>query len=318
MVTARRQIAREEGKSSPGQGGGQVSSGILRARGDGHSAVSGAGAVEDCTDRMRRELSRVIEGEIIPRLMLAHRPDGGGGQQAPGEPPGEGEAAVTPETVQAFARTILEQDSRAAGAFVSGLRCQGVALETLLVHLLAPAARRLGAFWDEDHADFTQVTVGLCRLQHVLRELSLEMDPATPGATDRRVLLAPVPGEQHTFGLMMVAEFFRREGWDVRCDPAASLRDLNRMVRQEPFDVLALSLSCDVMQERLRAAIRGVRRASRNADLRIMVGGRVFIDNPHLAGQMGADATARDAREAVQVAEQLVSVRAGASTGESG
>ena len=31
----------------------------------------------------------------------------------------------------------------------------------------------------------------------------------------RRILLTAVPGEQHSFGLYMVAEFFRRAGWDV-------------------------------------------------------------------------------------------------------
>ncbi|MBK1691047.1 cobalamin-dependent protein [Ectothiorhodospira mobilis] len=272
--------------------------------------------METCTERMRRELSRVIEGEIIPRLMLAHRhhgplprEDGQGREAAPG---------VDAGTVQAFARTVMEQDSDQAVNFVSELRGKGVSLETVLVHLLAPAARRLGAFWDEDDADFTQVTVGLCRLQHVLRALGEEMDTVSPGSSGRRVLLSPVPGEQHTFGLMMVAEFFRREGWDVNCDPAASIRDLNRLVRQERFDIVALSLSCDVMLDRLRAAIRGVRRASCNPDLGILVGGRVFVDHPEMAAQSGADATAPDAREAVRVAERLVSFRAGAPVGRPG
>ena len=31
----------------------------------------------------------------------------------------------------------------------------------------------------------------------------------------RRALLVSVPGEQHSFGVTMVAEFFRRAGWDA-------------------------------------------------------------------------------------------------------
>lgn len=314
MVTARRQIGREDGDSSPGRNGTRRpgAGGVFRAQDSG----SGPPSVETCTERMRWELSRVIEGEIIPRLMLAHR----GHDPLPCEEDQGQEASpeIDAGTVQSFARTVMEQDSAQAVAIVSDLRRKGVSLETVLVHLLAPAARCLGAYWDEDDADFTQVTVGLCRLQHVLRALGEEMDTVSPGSSGRRVLLAPVPGEQHTFGLMMVAELFRREGWDVNCDPAASVRDLNRLVRQERFDVVAFSLSCDVLLDRLRATIRGVRRASCNTELGILVGGRVFVDHPEMAAQTGADATAPDAREAVRMAERMVSFRAGAPVGRPG
>jgi methanogenic corrinoid protein MtbC1 len=43
-----------------------------------------------------------------------------------------------------------------------------------------------------------------------------------------------------------------------------------------------------------------------NPDLRVMVGGPVFLDNPKLVGEVGADAMATDAPSAVLWAENLL------------
>jgi MerR family transcriptional regulator, light-induced transcriptional regulator len=41
----------------------------------------------------------------------------------------------------------------------------------------------------------------------------------------------------------------------------------------------------------------------------VMVGGPIFTDNPGLAAEVGADATAQDGRQAPGVAEQLLGSR---------
>ena len=78
--------------------------------------------------------------------------------------------------------------------------------------------------WDADLCDFTQVTIGLWRLQQLMYELSPAFqDDAQRGVQIHRAMLVlvpvpvpvPVPGSQHTLGLLRVAEFFRRAGWGV-------------------------------------------------------------------------------------------------------
>ena len=70
--------------------------------------------------------------------------------------------------------------------------------------------------WSEDECDFSTVTVALGRLQRLLRELSPAFGTEIEyPANGRRALFAQAPDEQHSFGLSMVAEFFRRQGWDV-------------------------------------------------------------------------------------------------------
>ena len=69
--------------------------------------------------------------------------------------------------------------------------------------------------WEDDRVSFADVTVALCRLHDVMRNLSSSQPPATDTLPQgRRALLVPMPGEQHTFGLVMVADFLpsRRVG----------------------------------------------------------------------------------------------------------
>lgn len=213
------------------------------------------------------------------------------------------------EEVAALARLVLAQDGAAASSYVESLRARGAPIELLYLELLAPAARRLGELWTADICDFTEVTVGLCRLQQMLHELG----PAFRTETEhpdhgRRVLLLPVPGEQHSFGVYMVAEFFRRAGWDVWSGAVESSKELVRVVRRERFAVIGLSVSAECQIDTLSASIRAVRRASRNRRVGVMVGGSVFVDHPELVPLVGADATAIDGRQAVEQARNLLAL----------
>lgn len=250
-------------------------------------------------------LLRTIEAEIIPRLMLAHQTVPIALQASEVLPP-----TIGPEDVEAFAALALTQQAGAVLAHLEGLRGAGMALEAVYLDLLAPAARHLGKLWEADLCDFTQVTLGLWRLQQAMHELSptFQTDAARP-VRRRRILLAPAPGSQHTLGLFMVAEFFRRAGWEVWAEPATSTADVARAVRAEWFDVVGLSVGVERQIDALSSAVLAVRKASRNKDVVVMVGGAIFAGRPDMVAQVGADATAADAPHAVVQAETLLALR---------
>lgn len=257
---------------------------------------------EAANDTRMSQLARTIEQEIIPRLMLAHR--------ALAEPVSRPLAAghpITAEDVRHFAKLVLSQDEDLAFSSVQAFRARGVSVEKLYLDLLAPTARYLGELWTDDLCNFTDVTVGLGRLQRVLRELS----PAFGRSVDhpaqgRRVLLLPSPGEQHTFGLVMVAEFFRRAGWDVTGGAWAAGADASALVAAEWFDVVGFSLGAEVHLDALAESIRAVRHATCNQDIAILVGGPMFGEHPEYVEQVGADGMTIDGREAPALAERLI------------
>lgn len=266
-------------------------------------AVAGAGGPRTSI----ANLARALDAEVIPRLVLARR---GAVLPAPAEEAGAA-ARVAPGEVAAFTRLILERDVADASERIAALRAEGISLEAIFLDLLGPAARRLGDMWIEDLCDFTQVTVGLWRLQQLVRDLSPAFcDAAEPQDQTRRVLLVAAQGEQHTFGLFMVAEFFRRAGWDVWAGPVATQAELLDLVRHDWYAVVGISVSCETRLEGLAATIHAIRRASRNRAVGVMVGGAVFLDHPELAALLGADASATDGRQATLQAESLLALTA--------
>lgn len=278
-----------------------VPPGVDRFSRDGVEATHTAETREEAELRMTL-LAKAIEYEIIPRLMLAHR-----AQQ-------ECVAMTVMEThvvsgfdVKEFAKLVLFQDESVAQACVDAMRLRGVSVETIYLDLLAPVARHLGELWEQDLCGFTEVTIGLGRLQQVLHETSSAFGQAAQRPMNGlRVLLLPCPGEQHTFGIAMVAEFFHRAGWDVAGGPAQANGDPQDMVRHEWFDVIGFSLGSEAHIGALNECIRGVRKASRNANVGIIVGGPVFAKIPEYAASVPADAVAVSGRDAPELAEKLV------------
>jgi methanogenic corrinoid protein MtbC1 len=120
------------------------------------------------------------------------------------------------------------------------------------------------------------------------------------------VLLLPAAGEQHSFGLVMVAEFFRQAGWDVCCGVGVSIDDSIAMVHEQSYSVFGLSLSGENHLDATAQQIRAMRRASKNRAIGALVGGNVFVDHPEYVSMLGADATAVDGQQAVAQAHNMV------------
>ncbi len=237
-------------------------------------------------------LAWLVEAEILPRLMLAHR---------------EPSRAPTPEPVahpDVLVRRLIGPEPIDLGGVVGGLLDSGFPLERLLLDLLAPAARKLGRLWEEDACDFLAVTEGLGRLQAVTRRLCSTMEKAAR-PTGRSILLMPCPGETHAFGLSILASFFRESGWEVTTlrGPA---EDPVEALRSSWYDVVGVSLSCDVCAPALTALVPALRRSSRNPSVFVMVGGPYFARSGISASEVGADAYAPDAWSAPDLADAML------------
>ncbi|MGV7034344.1 cobalamin B12-binding domain-containing protein [Methylobacterium symbioticum] len=248
-------------------------------------------------------LAGLIEGEILPRLMLVHAQASAPRAKAPRRP--------TPEEAARFAALLLSPGPLLSGGddvrpAVADLLSRGLPLESLLADLLAPAARHLGSLWEEDACDFLAVTTALGRLQVIARMLCARLETEAP-PRGRSVLLLPCPGETHVFGLVLAASAFRQAGWTVGLPDGGSGV---LAVAREPFDVVGLSLASDVYLPALAPAIAALRAASCNPELRILVGGAYFARHPGQVAAVGADACAMEAASAPDIAESLLEIQA--------
>jgi MerR family transcriptional regulator, light-induced transcriptional regulator len=248
------------------------------------------------------QLTRTIEAEIIPRLLLANQRaalEELNDEPRPSEP--------SQEQVEELAGLIVRHDTAAGLAYVETLRARGVGLETIFIKLLAPAARHLGELWTADLKNFAEVTIGLSRLQQLLRALSPAFENELGDlSAGHRAVLVPARGNQHTFGLFMLEEFFRRSGWDVWGGASADLNEIVSIVSQEHINIVGFSLSLPSGLDDLAADVKTVRRISLNPSIGILVGGPAFLDHPERVKQVGADGTASDGAQAVAMALKFV------------
>lgn len=272
----------------------------------GSSQDQSIGEIGELSRQMLSRLSQTIEGDIIPRLMLAFDSR----RSATAELSEAGDRLA--ESVDEFVQLLLTHDASVAANYVSTLRSEGIPLSALYLDLLSPAARRLGVMWEEDECSFTDVTIGVCRMHQVLLEFSRCFN-ATSGAADpgQNALIVPVPGEQHTFGLFMVMEFFRRAGWNCWSGSPATRQEFHRLVQEQDFEVIGFSVSADQFVDAAAELIAEIRNGARNSDTVILVGGKAILDNPGLVREIGADAMAADGREAVLEVSRLCRMSAG-------
>jgi MerR family transcriptional regulator, light-induced transcriptional regulator len=179
--------------------------------------------------------------------------------------------------------------------------------------VLGPAAGILGTMWLEDRASFNQVGLGMWRLRRLhedLRDrLSLDAGQLPVTGHTRTILLASAPGEQHSFGLSLVAGLFESRRWFAEVLSGDDGRSLLAEVAARPVDVAGLTISRADLAPQLAALIAQIRLVSINPSIRIVIGGGLLgqeMDCELLRLQLGADAALADARDAVEHVERLL------------
>jgi methanogenic corrinoid protein MtbC1 len=271
-------------------------------KGDSDESADSSNQGSQSENNNQNHLIPLVEAEIIPRLMRAHSHR----QAEKGEEP----KLLPAAEVVAFTQAILQRDTSIANEQIAKLRSHGLAPEAMYLYLLSPAARYLGELWESDDCSFSQVTLGMWRIQQIMYELSpafhASRKPSLSTVKQRRILIATLPGSQHTFGLSMLSEFFRSEGWTVLAIPAPDNRELLEALVNNWLDIFALSISSDLELDNAKTIIEFARKRSCNPGLSVIVGGPLLINNPELADSLGADGTSEDAPGALNLATQLL------------
>jgi MerR family transcriptional regulator, light-induced transcriptional regulator len=251
----------------------------------------------DAKSRLSR-LAKTLELEVIPRLVGAH------------EPSARVTAPLQAHEIESFVGLLRNASDTELSAAVVAVQRRGLSVEAIFLDLFGPAASHLGDLWVADRCDFSTVTICLGRLQRLLREWSPTFGTEVEHpANGRRILLAQHPEEQHSFGLSMVAEFFRREGWEVLGGVGGAVADPSAQVSREWFDAVGFSIGSETRIDWLRDRIAKVRSATRNRSVVVLVGGPLFVMQPQWAQSVGADASGHEGGKAPKMAEDLLVAR---------
>jgi MerR family transcriptional regulator, light-induced transcriptional regulator len=183
--------------------------------------------------------------------------------------------------VRVLARLAVEADVTVIEAFVSNVMRRGVQVEQIYLQLLAPSIELLGTMWESDELNFSRLTIACSRLQKVMfgleditaKQLALA---TTEGQLVGRIFLSAVPGSQHSLGLQMLADIYRKSGWYVELSFAHKQNEILKAINCGKFDVIGLSIGSSVLLPALTSLISVIRASKTNGATPLMVGGPLF------------------------------------------
>jgi hypothetical protein len=246
----------------------------------------------------REVLDQVLRQTVISRLRLAH-------WEAAAPAFTEADRPDPAQSAAALATMLSRGTQAEVDATVEALlRLHDI--DTLVLEVL-PAADRLGGDHQEagDHA---AATLAASRLQDLIERLSpIFQAAARVRPHGHRVLLGQAEPHGRRVQLQLTEECLLRDGWDVWCEPRQDAAELTTMVRDEWFAMAALDAT-DVAADQLARLVRGLRRASCNRQLRVMLISRQLASAPDRLARLGADAAASDLRHACAQAERLLAL----------
>lgn len=208
--------------------------------------------------------------------------------------------------VQELAQACWDVDGRPLRLLQSWADA-GIDWDDIYLQGVGPAAQLLGSWWQADRMDFAAVSIASTRLQQTLYALSPTfLRQSRDLSNGLSALLFCSPGSQHSMGVFMLGEFFRKSGWRVCGLPLQGTAGAKRCVQSDWFDVVGLSVSTDRCMDTVGRLIRDLRASSANPELKIMVGGPMVAMNRGLMLSLGADFIGGDARESQRLASQYV------------
>ena len=156
------------------------------------------------------------------------------------------------------------------------------------------AARRMGDAWTDDQMSWLDVSIGVGRLQSLLREIGMAWVADQAGDTGHGTVLLIVPDrEQHTLGPMVAMGQMRRYGVSVCLRIAPSHNELRSLMAARQFDGVLISIATKDKLESVSKTIQFIKAVS-GRPMPVVVGGAVTPNVPDLAAATGADLSSND------------------------
>lgn len=181
---------------------------------------------------------------------------------------------------------------------------QGVSVRDIYLHVFQPAQHEVGRLWQMNRLSVAQEHYCTAATQLIMSQLYPYLFSAERNG--RTLVAACVSGDLHEIGVRMVSDFFEMEGWDTfYLGASMPTPSLLQTLAQRRADVLAVSATLTSHVRAVAELIRAVRGSEAGEQVKIMVGGYPFNVAPELWQLVGADASARNAEDAIATARQL-------------
>ena len=208
--------------------------------------------------------------------------------------------------IKTFSEFLKNNQIKQANSIVQNYLDIGYIPSKIVELLVCKSAHYLGEQWCSNDVSFVEITIGMVALHRVLRDLDADLSKELGDSIlDRSILLASMSKDTHLFGVAVLESFFRNSDWNVHVEQKSSVESIAVDVANTHFSAIGISISQSRHIDECKNMISQIRQHSKNRQVKIMVGGFPFIADDMLYKDVGADAFADNALQALQIAGSI-------------
>ncbi|MBC9783113.1 cobalamin B12-binding domain-containing protein [Heliobacterium chlorum] len=225
---------------------------------------------------------------------------------SPEEPPTflHGQAPLADLSRQ-FLEALLRAERHEATRLIMDAVQSGISVRDIYLHVFQRSQYEIGRLWQMNHINVAQEHYCSAATQMIMAQLYPYIFSGKKNGY--RLVATCVSGELHEIGIRMITDLLEMDGWDTYFLGASTPADnILQALQEQAAHVLAVSATMTFHVRMVAELIQKVRSSELGKTLKIMVGGYPFNVEPELWQKVGADAFARDAKEAVSVAKALI------------
>lgn len=206
---------------------------------------------------------------------------------------------------QQYLSLLLQGNHMEAQSLINDLVKNGQIIPDIYEYIFAATQYELGLLWQVDKITVAQEHYCTAATQLIMSSLYPLI--FNPEKKRYKMLACTVSGGLHELGIRMVSDFFERDGWDTYY-MGANMPDASIIgaVKEQRADILAISVTMSFDINKVEGLINKIRKDAALSNLKIIVGGHPFNHIPELWKRVGADGSAQNARQAVELANQMM------------
>lgn len=204
-----------------------------------------------------------------------------------------------------YIKFLLNGDRQKANELIQDLVAREHPIQDIYMEIFHEGQHEIGRLWLSNKITIAEEHYCTAATQLIMGQF-YPLIFATP-KNDLVFVGTCVGGELHELGVRMVSDFMELAGWNTYYLGANTpIHSIVETIVKENADVVGISVTMTFHIEEAQKLIEGIRADVRCTRTKVMVGGYPFIVDDQLWRKIGADGYAKNAREALLIAANLI------------
>ncbi len=222
------------------------------------------------------------------------------------EEPLQKETNLFQSNVDEYLSFLLDLKRSEAENVIDNLINNGASIQDVYIYVLQAALYEVGNLWHMGKISVGKEHYCTAITQFIMSKMYSKIFESPKN--DKKLLACAVGSELHEVGIRMVADIFALNGWETLYLGAnLPIEEVIKVGVNFKPDIIALSITMPYHISNLIDAVSKLRDCREFSNTKILIGGLPFRNNKELVAEINADGYAENAREAVEVAERLLS-----------